>query len=81
MNLSRFSKHKCRGEILSRSENSFQFFGFESKEDFIRQRVTVHELVPPLISSVHNTIIELFLMSNRPNVIRKERYLIAEKTN
>ncbi|CAD8106538.1 unnamed protein product [Paramecium primaurelia] len=81
VNLSRFSKHKCRGEILARSENSFKFFGFESKDDFLRQRVTVHELVPPLISSVHNTIIELFLMSNRPNVIRKERYLIAEKTN
>ncbi|CAD8113723.1 unnamed protein product [Paramecium sonneborni] len=81
VNLSRFSKHKCRGEILGRSENSYQFFGFESKDDFLRQRVTVHELVPPLISSVHNTIIELFLMSNRPNVVRKERYLIAEKTN
>ncbi|CAD8067452.1 unnamed protein product [Paramecium sonneborni] len=81
INLSRFSKYKCRGEILSRSDNSYNFFGFESMDDFCNQIQTVHQLVPPLISKVHNTIMELFLMSSRPNVLRQERHLIAQKAN
>lgn len=30
---------------------------------------------------MHNTIIELFLMSNKPNVLRKERCLLARKNH
>ncbi|CAD8148932.1 unnamed protein product [Paramecium octaurelia] len=81
INLSRFSKYKCRGEILSRSDNSYNFFGYQNMDEFCNQIQTVHQLVPPLISKVHNTIMELFLMSSRPNVLRQERHLIAQKAN
>lgn len=57
-----------RGWIRDYSRNTPKYFDY-TPADFAKLR-NVRELVPPSTSLIHDDLIELFLLTTRPNVIR-----------
>ncbi|CAD8113913.1 unnamed protein product [Paramecium sonneborni] len=82
INLARHAKKGKiqRGEIIQFSNNAPQMFGYGQRE-FKDEVLTVHQLVIPHLSVIHDQLIEIFLLTNRPQILRKKRGLLGYKKN
>ncbi|CAK91855.1 unnamed protein product (macronuclear) [Paramecium tetraurelia] len=69
-----------RGEIIQFSNNAPHMFGYGLRE-FKDEVLTVHQLVIPHLSAIHDQLIEIFLLTNRPQILRKKRGLLGYKKN
>ncbi|CAD8095762.1 unnamed protein product [Paramecium primaurelia] len=69
-----------RGEIIQFSNNAPHMFGYGQRE-FKDEVLTVHQLVIPHLSAIHDQLIEIFLLTNRPQILRKKRGLLGYKKN
>ncbi|CAD8190941.1 unnamed protein product [Paramecium octaurelia] len=82
INLARHAKKGkiSRGEIIQYSNNAPHMFGYGQRE-FQEEILTVHQLVAPHLSDIHDQLMEIFLLTNRPLILRKKRGLLAQKKN
>ncbi|CAD8103995.1 unnamed protein product [Paramecium primaurelia] len=82
INLARHAKKGkiSRGEIIQFSNNAPHMFGYQQRE-FQEEILTVHQLVAPHLSTIHDQLMEIFLLTNRPFILRKKRGLLASKKN
>ncbi|CAD8125327.1 unnamed protein product [Paramecium sonneborni] len=82
INLARHAKKGkiSRGEIIQYSNNAPYVFGYGQRE-FQEEILTVNQLVVPHLSGIHDQLMEIFLLTNRPVILRKKRALLAQKKN
>ncbi|CAD8117952.1 unnamed protein product [Paramecium sonneborni] len=69
-----------RGEIIQFSNNAPHMFGYGQRE-FKDEVLSVHQLVIPHLAVIHDQLIEIFLLTNRPQILRKKRGLLGYKKN